>query len=187
MTEISKLTVWPDQTQTGQTRPGKGTLGFNAKKIPCLLGCAGITTTKHEADGATPVGVWPLRLVLYRPDRIALPRLNLPVKPLSVNDGWCDDPAHPDYNTKVSLPISGSVESMWRQDPCYDIVVVLGCNDDPVHAGKGSAIFFHLTRARQTATRGCIAISKTSMLDILPYCAKNSVMEIRTTAPPHIG
>jgi L,D-peptidoglycan transpeptidase YkuD (ErfK/YbiS/YcfS/YnhG family) len=35
---------------------------------------------------------------------------------------------------------------MWREDHLYDLVLVLGYNDDPVVPGKGSAIFLHLAR-----------------------------------------
>ncbi len=35
---------------------------------------------------------------------------------------------------------------MWRDDHLYDLVAVLGYNDDPVVPGKGSAIFLHLAR-----------------------------------------
>ena len=43
---------------------------------------------------------------------------------------------------------------MWREDHLYDIVAVIGFNDDPVYAGKGSAIFLHLRQAGLCAHRG---------------------------------
>jgi L,D-peptidoglycan transpeptidase YkuD (ErfK/YbiS/YcfS/YnhG family) len=36
---------------------------------------------------------------------------------------------------------------------------VLGYNDDPVYAGKGSAIFLHLARPDFSATHGCVALA----------------------------
>ena len=49
-----------------------------------------------------------------------------------------DDPA---YNQPVRLPYPASAEPLWRDDRVYDLIVVLGYNDDPVVAGAG---FGHL-------------------------------------------
>jgi hypothetical protein len=35
-----------------------------------------------------------------------------------------DDPAHPNYNMQVRLPLDGSAEVLWRDDAVYDII---GC------------------------------------------------------------
>ena len=48
---------------------------------------------------------------------------------------------------------------MWREDHLYDLVAVLGYNDDPVVPGKGSAIFLHLARPDYSATQGCVALT----------------------------
>ena len=47
---------------------------------------------------------------------------------------------------------------MWRADALYDLVLVIGYNDDPVVAGKGSAIFLHLARPDFSPTEGCVAL-----------------------------
>ena len=133
----------------------------------CAVGRAGIAQKIREGDGITPVGTWPLRMVLYRPDRLAPPRCVLPVAPLRPQDGWCDTPTDPDYNTLVRLPHRGSAESMWRDDHLYDVVVVVGYNDDPVVAGKGSAIFLHLARTDFTPTAGCVALPLPDLLEAL--------------------
>jgi L,D-peptidoglycan transpeptidase YkuD (ErfK/YbiS/YcfS/YnhG family) len=139
----------------------------------CSVGHGGIALKIREGDGITPVGAWPLRMVLYRPDRLAAPRCALPVAPLRPQDGWCDTPTDPDYNTLVRLPHSGSAESMWRDDHLYDIVVVVGYNDDPVIAGKGSAIFLHLARADFSPTAGCVALPLPDLLEALAQLAPN--------------
>jgi L,D-peptidoglycan transpeptidase YkuD (ErfK/YbiS/YcfS/YnhG family) len=59
----------------------------------------------------------------------------------------------------VKLPYAASAENMWREDHLYDLVLVLGYNDDPVYAGKGSAIFLHLARPDFSATHGCVALA----------------------------
>ena len=61
------------------------------------------------------------------------------------------------YNRLVKLPYAASHEELWRDDHLYDLVVVLGFNDDPVVPGKGSAIFLHLARAGLCADRMAVS------------------------------
>jgi L,D-peptidoglycan transpeptidase YkuD (ErfK/YbiS/YcfS/YnhG family) len=130
-------------------------------------GRGGMRSDKREGDGATPLGVLPLRQVLYRPDRVAPPVSAAPVKPLGPTDGWCDDPAHPEYNMPVRLPLDGSAEVLWRDDAVYDIIGVLGWNDRPVRPGLGSAIFLHIARPDFAPTDGCIALARDDLLRVL--------------------
>jgi len=139
----------------------------------CAVGRTGIAEKIREGDGITPIGRWPLRSVLYRPDRMAPPRSVLPVAPLRPSDGWCEAPGDPDYNRLVPLPHRAAAESMWRDDHLYDIVVVVGYNDDPVIAGKGSAIFLHLARADFTPTAGCVALALPDLLEALAQLRPN--------------
>jgi L,D-peptidoglycan transpeptidase YkuD (ErfK/YbiS/YcfS/YnhG family) len=133
----------------------------------CAVGWGGIGAKQREGDGMTPIGEWPLRCVLFRPDRMSPPQCVLPVAPLRPDDGWCDAPDDPDYNRLVRLPHRASAEVMWRDDHLYDIVVVVGYNDDPVIPGKGSAIFLHLAREEFTPTAGCVALSRADLLEAL--------------------
>jgi L,D-peptidoglycan transpeptidase YkuD (ErfK/YbiS/YcfS/YnhG family) len=148
--------------------------------VRCSIGKGGMkpAAEKTEGDGASPTGVWPIRTVLFRPDRVARPETGVPVEALSPDDGWCDDPADPHYNRAVKLPYPASAERMWRDDHVYDIVVILGHNDAPVEPGKGSAIFFHLARDGYTPTEGCIAVTKTDMDRILGEVKPGWSMEI---------
>lgn len=134
-----------------------------------MLGHAGVIAAeaKREGDGATPIGVWPLKRVHYRPDREPPPETALPVAALAADDGWCDDPADPAYNTPIKLPYPARAESLWRDDHAYDLIVVLGHNDDPVIPGAGSAIFLHLAQPDWRATEGCVAVSHETMLAAL--------------------
>ena len=71
-----------------------GILQWRGRRFACAIGSGGVRSNKREGDGATPAGRFPLRRVLYRPDRMAPPRTALPIAPLSPHDGWCDDPGH---------------------------------------------------------------------------------------------
>ena len=131
----------------------------------CAVGCAGIAEKQREGDGITPLGTWPLRRVLYRADRLEPPRTILPVAEIERDDAWCDVPGDPNYNRLVRLPYASLDERLWREDSLYDIVVIVGFNDAPVVAGKGSAIFLHLAQPDYAPTAGCIALSRADLLD----------------------
>jgi len=155
-----------------------GTINCAGKTFRCALGESGIVAVKHEGDGATPAGRWPLRRILYRPDRLAPPLTALPLSPIQPDDGWCDDPADAAYNQPVKLPHCSSAEAMWRADHVYDIVVVLGHNDDPVVPGAGSAIFLHLSRPAYEPTAGCVAVALPDLIDILCHAPPGTEMLI---------
>jgi L,D-peptidoglycan transpeptidase YkuD (ErfK/YbiS/YcfS/YnhG family) len=138
----------------------RGSIILAGKRMDCSLGRSGTRRVKREGDGATPLGVFPLRRVFYRPDRQAPPKTALPLEMLSPDDAWCDEPRHAAYNTLVRLPFEGSAEALWREDHLYDLLVVLGYNDDPVLPGAGSAIFIHVAAPGFSPTEGCIALER---------------------------
>ena len=141
----------------------------DGRHFRCAMGRGGCVRAKREGDGATPIGAWPMRRLLYRPDRLpAAPETGLPVAPLSPTDGWCDDPADAtNYNRPVTLPFSGSHEVLWRTDGLYDLIVVLGHNDAPPVPGAGSAIFLHCARPDYAPTEGCVALARPDLLAAL--------------------
>ena len=138
---------------------GGAWLDWGAGRKRAATGPAGISVKGGEGDGITPRGIFPVREIFYRADRIAPPRTQLPVRAIQKNDGWCDAPNDPNYNRLVKLPYPASAENMWRDDSLYDLLAVLGYNDDPVVPGKGSAIFLHQARIDYSATHGCVALA----------------------------
>jgi L,D-peptidoglycan transpeptidase YkuD (ErfK/YbiS/YcfS/YnhG family) len=144
-----------------------GRCSFKDRTFACVLGAGGIVVDKKEGDGGTPAGRWPLRRLLFRPDRGAPPQGILPLAAIAPDDGWCDDAGDPAYNHPVKLPFDASHEVMWRADHLYDLVVVVGHNDSPPVAGAGSAIFLHLARPDRGPTAGCVAFSRADLEAIL--------------------
>ena len=144
-----------------------GLIRFRGGIYRCAIGKGGRRVDKREGDGATPTGLLPLRRLLYRADRLAPPRGAVPVAPIAPDDGWCDDPAHADYNTQIRLPHTARHEELWRADPIYDVIGVLGWNDSPVMRGRGSAIFLHLARPGFSPTEGCLALEQRDLLRVL--------------------
>jgi L,D-peptidoglycan transpeptidase YkuD (ErfK/YbiS/YcfS/YnhG family) len=147
-----------------------GMLRWNITCFPRAFGKNGISPNKIEGDGATPIGEFALRRVLYRPDRLAPPRTALPTAPLSPRDGWCNDPTHMLYNQQVRQPVQASCELLWRTDSLYDVIVVLGHNDSPVMAGMGSAVFLHVAGEDLKPTKGSVALRRNDLLTILGGC-----------------
>jgi L,D-peptidoglycan transpeptidase YkuD (ErfK/YbiS/YcfS/YnhG family) len=141
------------------------------------VGRSGIGEKHCEGDGVTPLGTWPVRRVLYRAGKLA-PKTALLAMPIAQNDGWCDAPDDPAYNTQVKLPYSASHERLWRDDDLYDLVVVLGFNDDPVVPGAGSAIFLHVARPDFASTEGCIAFAREDLLAIVAKLASGDTVTI---------
>jgi len=140
---------------------------FGTRRWCCAIGPAGVSADKREGDGATPVGCFQLRRVLYRPDRLARPETGLPVAALRPEDGWCDDPDDAAYNRPIRLPYAASHERLWRDDGIYDVIVVLGHNDDPPVPGRGSAVFLHVARPDYGPTAGCVALALVDLLTVL--------------------
>lgn len=160
-----------------------GRFDLAGRTVRCALGPAGVVEAgaKREGDGATPLGVWPLLRVLYRPDRVDAPVTALPVSAIAPEDGWCDDPADPNYNRPVRLPYPASCETMWREDELYDVVVILAHNDDPPVPGLGSAIFLHCAKPDYSPTQGCVALAKADLLELLALAKPGDAIEVRRT------
>jgi len=158
-----------------------GWLELGGRRAPCAFGRAGVrpAAEKREGDLASPAGIWPIRRVLYRPDRGPAPATALPIAALEPDDGWCDDADDSDYNRPIKLPHRASFERMWRDDEVYDVVVVLGYNDDAPRPHMGSCIFLHLARPGYTPTEGCVAVSREDMEILLAAARPGDALEIR--------
>jgi len=139
-------------------------LDWGAGKKRAAIGPAGIATKGGEGDNITPRGRFPVREIFYRPDRVPAPRTALPLRKIAPDDGWCDTPDDPKYNRLVKLPYPAGAERMWREDHLYDLLAVLGYNDDPVVPGKGSAIFLHMAKPGYLPTQGCVALAYDDLL-----------------------
>ena len=155
-----------------------GFLTWKAHRVRCALGSGGVRADKREGDGATPVGAFPLRRVLFRADRLARPATALPVATIGADDGWCDDPNDPAYNRPVRLPFAASHERLWREDSLYDLVVIVGHNDDPPVPGLGSAIFLHVAKPDWGPTEGCVAVTRGDLLRLLAACDETASIRI---------
>jgi L,D-peptidoglycan transpeptidase YkuD (ErfK/YbiS/YcfS/YnhG family) len=158
-----------------------GLFHADGRSLACSIGRSGVlpATDKREGDGATPLGTWPIRAVLLRPDRVAPPEgLKIPWRWIRPDDGWSDGASDPAYNRPVRHPHAYSGERLWRDDGLYDAIVILGHNDSPVMPGAGSAIFLHCWRDG-APTEGCVALPKEELLALLPQLSPGDALTIR--------
>lgn len=162
----------------GETR---GIARLGDRTFDCALGRSGLVALKREGDGGTPTGRFPFRRLLYRADRVARIETRLPARHIERSDGWCDDPSSPDYNKPVRLPYAASHEEMWLESPLYDLVVVIGHNDDPIVPGAGSAVFLHVAHDDWSPTAGCIAFRREDLLAILAQVTTSDAVVVRAS------
>jgi L,D-peptidoglycan transpeptidase YkuD (ErfK/YbiS/YcfS/YnhG family) len=175
MSQDDVLTV---QADSADSSLGWASLG--EKRWRCVVGAGGVREDKVEGDAATPVGEFPLRRIYFRNDRLVLPKVRLPARPIGEHDGWCDDPRSPVYNRLVRIPNEWSHEKMWREDGLYDVVVVVGYNDDPPEGEWGSAIFLHIARDDMSPTQGCVAFARADLLELLPLIGPDTRLRVLT-------
>jgi L,D-peptidoglycan transpeptidase YkuD (ErfK/YbiS/YcfS/YnhG family) len=170
--------------------PRAGTAGENLEyRDGCLTwrrgaaraaaGRTGVSADKKEGDGATPAGKFPLVSAFYRADRMPAPRTSLPLRVLTPNDAWVDDPTDKNYSRPVALPYPAHTEPMWLDEEVYDLLAVIGYNMAPVVAGAGSAIFLHIARPDFSPTAGCIAIERATLVRLMPRLGPDSMITIR--------
>lgn len=148
------------------------------QKWRCALGRGGVRPEKVEGDGVTPAGTWALGRVFYRADRLEPPATALKTVAMEPTHGWCDDPAHADYNRLITLPHPARHEELWREATVYDVVVEVLYNTNPVQPGLGSAIFMHVAKPGYTPTEGCIALEIQDLLDLLQLCNEDAEVHI---------
>ena len=59
------------------------------------------------------------------------------------------------------------IKTLFRKDNIYDIVLIVQYNTNPVVPKKGSAIFYSYAKNNYQATKGCIALNRKDLIDIL--------------------
>jgi L,D-peptidoglycan transpeptidase YkuD (ErfK/YbiS/YcfS/YnhG family) len=155
-----------------------GYLEYKNFKFRCALGKAGIKTKIKEGDNVTPKGTYKILNVYYRKDRIKKIKSSIKKIKISKKIGWCDDPQSKYYNKQIKLPSKLSNEILYRKDNIYDIVCVINYNMRPVLKNKGSAIFLHIAKKNYQRTKGCIALKKNDLIQLLLLIKKNTKIKI---------
>ena len=153
-------------------------LAYNQYKIKCAVGKKGVNLKKKEGDFITPIGLYKIKYILYRKDRIKKISSKLRKITIKKNMGWCDDPKSKQYNKLVNLPFSYGCERLFKKENIYDIILVLNYNMNPVKKNKGSAIFVHIAKKNYEKTQGCVAVKKSDLLRLIKEIRVNTKVKI---------
>ena len=155
-----------------------GYLQYKNLKFRCALGKAGIKKKEKEGDNVTPKGIFKITSMYYRHDKIK--NIITAVKKIKIkkNIGWCDDPDSHFYNQQISLPNKFGHEKLYRNDHLYDLILVINYNTNPIIKNKGSAIFIHIAKKNYKKTKGCIALKRANLIQLVSKIKKNTKIKI---------
>jgi L,D-peptidoglycan transpeptidase YkuD (ErfK/YbiS/YcfS/YnhG family) len=143
-------------------------------RIKCSIGKRGIKKKRTEGDKSTPKGIFKIKYLLYRKDRLSDIKTKLKKYSIKKNMGWCDDVNSKKYNKLIILPSNLKHEKLYIKDHIYDLVIVINYNMNPIVKNKGSAIFLHIAKKNYSPTKGCVAISKENMRILLKNLGKKN-------------
>ena len=154
------------------------------------IGRTGLNDHKHEGDGSTPTGTFPVGLRMYGNDRNP-GGLHYRYHRLVCGDWWDEDPYSATYNRFVHVACGTTPsfaawsEALWTETVAYPYFAVIETNNDPVVRGRdapGSGIFLHHSVGGPTA--GCVALPLSRLVAVLRWLrpGDHPVVEIGTTA-----
>tara|TARA_B110000037_G_scaffold7149_1_gene7669 strand:+ start:667 stop:1155 length:489 start_codon:yes stop_codon:yes gene_type:complete len=138
--------------------PNKNTLIIDDFKLRCCIGKKGLKYNKKEGDYSTPKGLFYLKKLYFRKDKVGTPQCKINKKIIKKNMAWCDDSNHKKYNEEIKMFNKSLKENLYRKDHKYDYIISISHNERK-NPGKGSAIFIHLTDNYEP-TAGCVALKK---------------------------
>jgi len=155
-----------------------GYLKYKNLRFRCALGEAGIKKKEKEGDNVTPKGIFKIIKMYYRSDKIK--NITTDIKKIKIkrNMGWCDDPSSDLYNQQIKLPNTYSHEKLYRNDNLYDLILVLNYNINPTKKYKGSAIFIHIAKNSYKKTKGCIALKRKHLIELISKIKKNTKIKV---------
>ena len=154
----------------------KSTLIIDNFKLKCCVGKNGFNSNKKEGDGSTPKGLFKLKKLYYRKDRVKPPRCNFKKKIITKNIAWCDNSNHLKYNKEIKVFNKQTREKFFRIDNKYDYLITINHNEIGTPL-KGSAIFLHLTE-NYKPTAGCIALKRKDFEILLKLINQNTKIKI---------
>jgi len=154
----------------------KNTLIIGDFRLKCCVGKNGLNSNKKEGDYSTPRGIFNLKKLYFRKDRVGIPKCKIDKKIIKKNMAWCDNPNHKKYNEEIETYIKILKENLYRKDHKYDYIISISHNENKI-PNKGSAVFIHLTD-NYKPTAGCIALKKKDFEILLKLIDKKTKIKI---------
>ena len=154
----------------------KNTLIIDDFKLKCCVGKNGLNSNKKEGDYFTPKGIFNLKKLYFRKERVGIPKCKINKKIIKKNMAWCDDSNHRSYNEEIKTNNEKLKENLYRKDHKYDYVISISHNEQKT-PNKGSAVFIHLTN-NYKPTAGCIALKKKDFEILLKLINKKTRIKI---------
>jgi L,D-peptidoglycan transpeptidase YkuD (ErfK/YbiS/YcfS/YnhG family) len=149
------------------------------------VGWNGLRVNRHEGDGTTPIGSFPILRRMYGNE--PNPGVSFGYTRLRCGDWWVEDPRSPAYNTfrrigcGVKPPFKVTTPDMSKSPRAYAYLAVIGFNSSPVVPGRGSGIFLHVEV--HSSTNGCVSLPRAQLLNVLrwltPAAAPRIVIGLR--------
>ena len=125
---------------------------------------------KHEGDGKSPAGLFSLDSFFgYENFNFNFPYLQVNKQSICIDDS---DSAY--YNTLIQTTDPKqfkSYEKMRREDSLYKLGIVVGHNTQQQKA-KGSCIFLHIQRDKDSSTAGCTSMQEEELLKLMLWLDK---------------
>ena len=156
--------------------PNKNSLIIDDFILKCCAGKKGLNSNKKEGDYSTPKGVFNLKKLYFRKERVGIPKCKIDKKIIKKNMAWCDNPDQKKYNEEIKTYSKKLKEKLYRKDHKYDYVISISYNEKKI-PNKGSAVFIHLT-SDYKPTAGCIALNKKDFKILLKLIDQKTKIKI---------
>lgn len=148
-------------------------------KTNAYIGENGVTKNKKEGDGKTPLGRFELGIILGTHAKINN-KNNVEYNQITKNLYWVDDYNSKYYNKLVDVSKVkkdwNSAEHLIEYKIQYEYLIEIKTNPRNIK-GKGSAIFLHCSNGNKT--KGCIAVNRNIMKEIVENIDVHTKIEIK--------
>ena len=153
------------------------------RPYPARVGRNGLRVNRHEGDGTTPIGTFPIGPTMYGDG--PNPGVRFRYVRLRCGDWWVEDPRSPDYNRfqrigcGVRPPFRVATPDMSKSPRAYVHLAVVEFNMHPTVPGRGSGIFLHAQTGGPT--NGCISLRRGDLVHVLRWLAPSPAPWIAIT------